>query len=59
MTEKPHDDANALLDGIDKTLSDFKTKVYETRKSYDQSDLGRTHRELSALGRFWAQFVHS
>ncbi|WP_157863335.1 hypothetical protein [Bradyrhizobium tropiciagri] len=40
MTEKPHDDANALLDGIDKTLSDFKTKAYEAKKSYDQSELG-------------------
>ena len=59
MTEKPHNDADALLDGIDKTLSDFKTKAYEAKKSYDQSDLGRAHRELSALGRFWSQFVRS
>ncbi len=59
MTEKPRDDANALLDGIDKTLSDFKTRTYEAKKAYDQSDLGRTQRELTALGRFWAQFVSS
>jgi hypothetical protein len=59
MTEKPHNDADALLDGIDKTLSDFKTKAYEAKKSYDQSELGRAHRELSALGRFWSQFVRS
>ena len=44
MTEKPHDDANALLDGIDKTLSDFKTKAYEAKKTYDQSELGRDQR---------------
>jgi hypothetical protein len=59
MTEKPRDDANALLDGIDKTLSDFKSKAYQAKKAYDQSDVGRAHRELTALGRFWAQFVHS
>jgi hypothetical protein len=59
MTEKPRDEAGALLDGIDKTLSDFKTKAYATKKAYDQSDMGRAQRELTALGRFWAQFVHS
>jgi hypothetical protein len=59
MTEKPRDDANALLDGIDKTLSDFKTKAYQAKKTYDQSDVGRAHRELTALGRFWSQFVRS
>ena len=59
MTEKPHDDADALLDGIDKTLSSFKAKAYEAKKSYDQSDLGRAHRELSALGRFWSQLLAS
>jgi hypothetical protein len=59
MTEKPRDDADALLDGIDKTLSDFKTKAYQAKKSYDQSDVGRTQRELTALGRFWSQFVRS
>ena len=59
MTEKPHDDTDALLQGIDKTLSDFKTKAYEAKKAYDQSDVGRAQRELSALGRFWAQFIHS
>ena len=50
MTEKPRDDADALLDGIDKTLSDFKTKAYQAKKAYDQSDVGRAHRELTALG---------
>ena len=59
MTEKPRNDAGALLDGIDKTLSDFKTRAYEAKKTYDQSDIGRTQRELSALGRFWSQVVHS
>src|SRR3979411_1058926 len=59
MTEKPRDDANALLDGIDKTLSDFKTKAYEAKKAYDPSDVGRAQRELTALGRFWSQFVRS
>ena len=59
MTEKPRNDADALLDGIDKTLSDFKTRAYEAKKAYDQSDVGRAHRELTALGRFWSQFVHS
>ncbi len=38
----------ALLDGIDKTLSDFKTRAYEAKKAYDQSELGRAHRELTA-----------
>ena len=59
MTEKPRDDAAALLEGIDKTLSDFKTKAHEAKKAYDQSDVGRTHRELTALGRFWSQLVRS
>ena len=45
MTEKPHNDADALLHGIDKTLSDLKATAYEAKKSYDQSDLGRAHRE--------------
>jgi hypothetical protein len=59
MTEKPRDDADALLDGIDKTLSDFKTKAYQAKKAYEQSDVGRAQRELTALGRFWSQVVHS
>jgi len=59
MTDKPRNDADALLDGIDKTLADFKTTAYQAKKAYDQSDVGRAHRELTALGRFWAQFVHS
>ena len=59
MTEKPRDDTGALLDGIDKTLSDFKTKAYQAKKAYDQSDVGRAQRELTALGRFWSQFVRS
>ena len=59
MTEKPRNDAEALLDGIDKTLSDVKTKAYQAKKAYDQSDVGRAHRELTALGRFWSQFVRS
>lgn len=59
MSEKPRDEAEALLDGIDKTLSDFKTKAFEAKKAYDQSNIGRAQREWSALGRFWAQFLHS
>lgn len=59
MTKRPHDEADALLHGIDKTLSDFKASAYQAKRSYDQSELGRTHRELTALGRFWSQFVRS
>ena len=59
MTEKPRNDADALLDGIDKTLSDFKTTAYQAKKAYDQSDVGRAQRELTALGRFWSQVVRS
>src|SRR3954451_6067674 len=59
MTEKPRNDADALLDGIDKTLSDFKTTAYQAKKAYDQSDIGRAQRELTALGRFWSQVVRS
>jgi hypothetical protein len=57
MSEKPPD--SAFLDSIDKTLGAAKDKAFQAKKSYDQSDIGKAQRDLTALGRFWHQFLRS
>jgi hypothetical protein len=52
----PLDDLKASLD---RTLNGVKSRAYEAKKSYDQSSVGKIHKEWSAWARFWTGFVRA
>lgn len=50
--------SDKLLKGLDALTNRAKSSAYETKKTFDQSSIGRFQRDWTALSIFWYQFLN-